>query len=181
MKQFRSLLCIALLAILIGCGTDEPDKTKESAEEQMKLSGDTAILSEEDKLKASMTELIERMIEGDKTVLYEHEFSYYTDETSLSDYMKLHRVIDYNYDTLRGITYDSVKIMGDSAIVDAGIIYESKAGGEFTKKYRFKMYNFHGKWVKPYMSQVRLEREYLEQQRIYDSAAAAEEAEAAGN
>ena len=43
------------------------------------------------------------------------------------------------------------------------------------------MYNFQGKWIKPYLSLASLEREYLEQRRIYDSAAAAEEAEAAGN
>ncbi len=177
MKEFRSLLFIALITILIGCGADEPKESKEQA----KPTDEVGELTEEDKLKASMTELIERMIEGDKMVLYEHEFSYYTEETSLSDYMKLHRVIDYKYDTLVGITYNSVKIMGDSAIVDANIIYESKAGGEFTKTYQFKMYNFQGKWIKPYLSLASLEREYLEQRRIYDSAAAAEEAEAAGN
>lgn len=173
MKEFRSLMLIGLISILIGCGSDEPKET----EEPPKTTDEVAVVTEEDKLKAAMTELIERMIEGDKTVLYENEFSYYTDETSLSDYMKLHRVIDYNYDTLRGITYNDVNITGDSAIVSANIIYESKAGGEFSKTYKFKMYNVNGKWVKPYLSKIRLELDYLEQRRIYDSAAAAEEAE----
>lgn len=172
MKEFRSLLFIAAIAILVGCGADEPKET----EDQAKPSDEITQLTEEEKLKTSMTELIERMIEGDKMVLYENEFSYYTDETSLSDYMKLHRVIDYNYDTLRAITYNSVNIMGDSAIVDANIIYESRAGGEIVKTYQFKMYNFLGKWIKPYLSKVRLERDYLEQRRIYDSTVAADEA-----
>lgn len=178
MKEFKSLLFIAVIAILIGCGADQPkdaEKPDESTE-QTKPSGEVTALTEEDKLKAAMTELIERMIEGDKMVLYENEFSYYTDETSLSEYMTLHKVIDYAYDTLRGITYNSVKIMGDSAVVSANIIYESKAGGELSKTYSFKMYNFLGKWIKPYLSQIRLERDYLEQRRIYDSTVAAEEA-----
>ena len=174
MREFKLLLFFALIAILIGCGADEPKDTKEPVE-QVKQSDAATALTEEDKLKASMTELIERMIEGDKSVLYENEFSYYTDETSRSDYMKLHRVIDYTYDTLSGITYNTVNIMGDSAIVNANIIYESKAGGEITKAYTFKMYNFNGKWIKPYLSQVRLERDYLEQRHIYDSTVAAEE------
>ncbi len=172
MKEFRSLLLIALFAFLIGCGADEPKETEVTTE----LSDAVTELTEEDKLKASMTEFIERMIEGDKTVLYEHEFSYYKDETSFSEYMTQHKVIDYAYDTLGGITYNTVNILGDSAIVNANIIYESKAGGEIIKTYTFKMYNFNGKWIKPYLSKVRLERDYLEQRRIYDSTVAAEEA-----
>ena len=172
MREFRSLLLIGIIACFIGCGSDEPKDTEVTEEP-----ADTfAEMTEEDKLKASMTELIERMIEGDKSVLYENEFSYYTDETSFSDYMKIHRVIDYAYDTLSGITYNSVNIMGDSALVDANIIYESKAGGEIVRTYKFKMYNFNGKWIKPYLSKIRLERDYLEQRRIYDSTVAAEEA-----
>lgn len=180
MKAFRSLLFIGLIAILVGCGT-EKSKESEKTDESATPSGEVSALSEEDKLKASMTELIERTAEGDKMAMYEHEFSYYTDITSLSDYMKLHRVINYKYDTLRTITFNSVTILGDSALVDANVIYESKAGGELIKTYQFTMYNFQGKWIKPYMSKIRLEREYLEQRRIYDSSAAAEEAEAAGN
>ncbi len=172
MKEFRSLLLIALVSFLIGCSADEPKETEVTPEP----SDAVTEMTEEDKLKASMTELIERMIEGDKSVLYEHEFSYYTDETSFSEYMTLHKVIDYAYDTLSGITYNTVNIMGDSAIVNANIIYESRAGGEITKTYTFKMYNFSGKWIKPYMSNIRLERDYLEQRRIYDSTVAAEEA-----
>ena len=181
MKEFKSLLFITIIAILIGCGADEPKVSKETEEskdslEQAKPSGEVLAVSEEDKLKASMTELIERMIEGDKMVLYENEFRYYTDETSLSEYMAEHKVIDYKYDTLRGITYNSVVIMGDSALVDANIIYESAAGGEFTRTYKFKMYNFAGKWIKPYLSVARLAREDIEQRRVYDSVVAAEEA-----
>ena len=171
MKDYKSYLVIILLALLIGCGAD---KDKDAGQ----TTKDMSEMSEEEKLKASMTELIERLVEGDKTVLYEHEFSYFQDENSLSDYMEMDMVINYDYDTLRGISFDTVAMMGDSAIVVARVKYESKAGGEFEKKYQFKMYNFHGKWIKPYMSKVRLEREYLELQRIYDSAAAAEEAEA---
>ncbi len=174
MKEFKVCLLIALMAILYGCGGE---KEKEPAE----TSGGVAEMSEEDKVKVSMTELIERMVEGDKTVLYEHEFNYYTDDISLSDYMKISWVKDYAYDTLRGIEYDSVKIIGDSAIVDAKIIYESKAGGEKKKAYRFTMYNYNGKWIKPYQSKFNEEMEYLESKRAYDSAAAAEEAERLGH
>ena len=171
MKEFRALLFIVLLAILIGCGADNGKDTT------AKTPADQSQMTEKEKLMASMTELIERLMEGDKTVLYENEFDYYKDEVSLSEYMEIPHVIDYDYDTLRGIEFDTLVILGDSAVINAEVHYESKAGGDISRVYQFKMYNFHGKWIKPYMSKVRLEREYMEQQRIYDSAAAAEAAE----
>lgn len=173
MKEFRALLIITAFAILIGCGT------KKEPEPQTK-SPEPAVQTEEDKVKASLTELIDRMMEGDKTVLYENEFGYYTQETSLSDYMKEHRVIDYNYDTLGGITYDSVEINADTAMVYAKVHYNSKAGGETVRAYRIQMFKYNGKWIKPYMSKISDELEYLKQKRIYDSSAAAEEAEQQG-
>jgi len=173
MKEFKVLIFLTVLMILIGCGAEKTDQSPKTA------ATDTA-LTDENKIRAALTELIERVMEGDKNVLYENEFSYYTDETSLSDYMKLARVINYAYDTLRGIEIDSINIMGDSALVDTRITYESKAGGEFTKEYKIMMYNFDGKWVKPYMSRADAALEYLKSRRAYDSAVAAQEARKSG-
>jgi hypothetical protein len=166
---FLVVLAVGLLAF--GCGGDGDDKSQAQQTEPPEE------MTEEDKIKASMTELIERLMEGDKTVLYEHEFSYFKDETSLSDYFKIPKVADYDYDTLSGIEYDSIAFYGDSAKVWAYVTYESKAGGEIRRKYGFWMYNYHGWWQKPYCSLARKEREYLEEKRLYEQNAEDETAE----
>jgi len=165
MRDCRTFGFILLLAGLLafGCGGGGDDKTgKTKAPEEM---------TEEEKVMASMTELIERLIEGDKTVLYEHEFSYFKDETPLSDYLEIPRVADYAYDTLSSIGYDSVVISGDSARVYAVVTYESKAGGEIQRQYSFWMYNLDGTWKKPYRSSAEKEREYIEEKRRYEEEA----------
>ena len=163
------LIVLAIGLLAFGCGGDGDDKSGQTkAPDEM---------TEEEKVMASMTELIERLVEGDKTVLYEHEFSYFKDETSLSDYFKIPKVADYAYDTLSKIEYDSVVFYEDSARVYALVTYESKAGGEIKRHYSFWMYNYHGWWQKPYCSLARKEREYLEEKRLYEEDAEEETAQ----
>jgi hypothetical protein len=126
---------------------------------------DTTNMTEEEKIEAAMTTFMERLWEGDKSVLYENEFSYYKAQNSLSEYMELYRVYEYIYDTIRGIEFDSVQLMGESAKVWARVVYESFSGsGRSEQEYDFFMYNFENRWIKPYMSVAgsQLEIEYLE-------------------
>jgi len=173
MNNWRYVFLSVFVILFLACSGNDKQESSEAAAE-------VAEQSDETELKAALTEMIKRISYGDKTAFYENEFQYYRDEISLSEYMELHRVKDYAFDTLRGIAFDSVRIMGDSAIVWAEAIYESKAGGEVRKAYPpLKMYNFQGRWIWPYMSRghARDEIEYLDELRRYDSDAAAEEKE----
>jgi hypothetical protein len=132
---------------------------------------------EEVEIRAMIGEYFDRVREGDKTVLYENEFSYYTDEKTLDDYMALSRVLDYKYDTLGGITVDSITLMDDSAWMWLKVTYNSADGSQRERPYRLVAYHNQGRWVRPYLSRWNEEAEYLEQRRIYDSVTAAEEGE----
>ncbi len=176
MNGYKLLIVLLPLILVLSCGkkqtgdtnTDNADATVELTPQQQTPREE---MSEEERLKADMTNMMDRLAEGDKTALYENEFSYYKFETPLSEYWKLEKVRDYRYDTLRGIEFDSVKIMGDSARVWARIIYESKAGtGKVEANYNFWMYNFTGDhWIKPYVSVAGSfqEKEYLDNLRRY--------------
>jgi len=169
MKIYRIFIAIILSLLFAGCSGEKKveKKTEPSTKEvsQPKSPEDAAI-------RASLSELFDRIKEGDKTVLYENELDYYKDTVSLSAYMDLKKVKDYKYDTLKGIEIDSTSIMGDSAWAYVKIIYQSAEGVEHPHPYRLTVYNFNGNWVKPYQSRWADEKYYLEQKRIYDSVTA---------
>jgi hypothetical protein len=126
-------------------------------------------------ITAMINEYFDRVMEGDKTVLYENEFPYYTDEHSLDDYMEFRQVLDYKYDTLAGVNVDSIHVMGDSALLWVNVHYAGKAGTDKERPYLLKAYRCRGRWLRPYLSHWEDEAEYEEQIRQYDSAVAAEE------
>lgn len=166
MKGYKILIIAAVLLLVAGC-TGEQQRQKKvalpAATQAKPLDPDEAAI------RASLTELFGRIKEGDKTVLYENEFSYFKDTVSLSTYMELRKVKEYKYDTLKGIEVDSTTIMGDSAWAYVRIIYESSEGEEHPRPYRLNIYRSRGNWIKPYQSKWADEKDYLEQRRIYDS------------
>lgn len=168
MKHHRLFSLIFCMALFFSCAGDHEVDIKTEADIEK---------DDETLIRTALVELIDRVKEGDKTVLYENEFGYFTDSVSLSEYMEVRRVLEYKYDTLSGILIDSVHLMGDSAMVNVRVTYESAAGGEFERPYAFKMYRYGDRWIKPYLSRYEIELEYLERVRAYDSAVAAEENE----
>jgi len=179
MNGCKLIFLLLPFILLLSCGDQSGDSSdrKETGQVSATSQGDKprAEMTEEEKIMADMSNLMERLAEGDKSALYENEFNYYQFETPLSEYWKLDKVYRYKYDTLRGIEFDSVKIMGDSARVWARVIYESSAGkGKVEQDYNFWMYNFSGdRWIKPYISVAGSyrEMEYLENLRRYEEEA----------
>jgi hypothetical protein len=163
MKIHNFIIILVALGFLFGCGKEAPSR---KPVEKTSFTGDAAAI------EASLKELFDRTKEGDKTVLYENEFSYYKLDYSISQYMELDMVRKYKYDTLKGIEVDSVDLMGDSARVKVRVIYQSENGGEKEVPYKTTMYRSQGQWIKPYMSRWDGEKDYLEQKRIYDSVTA---------
>nr|MBN2278417.1 hypothetical protein [candidate division Zixibacteria bacterium] len=167
MKYYLFSGLIIGLLILIGCNdhkeTQKPPPTEE-------VSDDVA------QITAAMKEMIDRLKEGDKTVLYESEFTYYKDEVPLSEYMELQRVKFYPYDSLSHIEVDSVELMGDSAAVKVSLYYTTAEAKENSKSFRTKFYRSQGRWVKPYMSRWPDEFEYLQRIKAYEEAVKTEKA-----
>jgi len=149
----------------------------ENQENESTVETPVARNSDEVAITEMIHEYFDRVMEGDKTVLYENEFTYYTDEISLDDYMELNKVLDYKYDTLAGVTLDSIQMMNDSARLWIKVHYAGMAGDDREMPYVIKAYRSRGGWIRPYLSRWDNEAEYLEMIRQYDSAVAAEEDE----
>jgi len=169
MKHY-SLILIIFCMILLGACSGETENIKPDVKNEM-----TSDNPDEAEIIAMITEYFDRVREGDKTVLYENEFTYYTDEKSFDEYMALSKVLDYKYDTLGGVYVDSVRVMEDSAWMWVNVIYNSADGSTKERPYRLKAYRSRGRWIRPYLSRWNQEFDYLEQVRIYDSVTAAEE------
>lgn len=169
MKHCKLLWLLMALVLFWGCSDNQQTETtvdKSSVESDAQA-----------EIRAMINEYFERVTEGDKTVLYENEFTYYTDGISLGEYMEFRQVLDYKYDTLSGVIVDSIEVMGDSARLRVRIVYIGAEGDEKERPYVLKAYRTGDRWVRPYLSHWKDEAEYLELIRIYDSAAAAESEE----
>ncbi|MFH2036278.1 MAG: hypothetical protein ABIJ45_07745 [Candidatus Zixiibacteriota bacterium] len=159
MKYYKYLMVLLILVIMVGCGQNQKTDSNITTE---------AAMSDEDQIRAILTEYIDRVKEGDKTVLYENEFKYYTDSVTLSMYMELPRVLDYKYDSLYNMIIDSINIMDDSAALRVRVQYLSASGGIVDKPYPMKVYKrYDEKWVRPYQSSYAIEKEFIERYKEY--------------
>jgi PBP1b-binding outer membrane lipoprotein LpoB len=167
MRSYKFIMSLAILIVLAGCSGQ--DKGGTAGE---KNAADSLAASPQDKsaIEAALTEYIDRVKEGDMTVLYENEFSYYRAENSLSQYMENKRVSEYKYDTLSGVVINDIKIRGDTATLMIKVTYQSVSGESKERPYSITMYRDMGRWIRPYLSQVRLEREYLDEVKAYKEA-----------
>jgi len=166
MKYYRLSVLLFCMVLLIGCGKKEPTAQKEKVSP-----GDSDMVA----IKALMYEYIDHMKEGDKTFLYENEFTYYQTDHSMSDYMEIPRVRDYVYDSLSHVQIDSVKLYGDSAIAFIQIFYESTSPKPEGHPYPTRFYRSQGKWIRPYLSRWEDEMVFLKRVEEYNKAVEAEE------
>jgi len=150
MKAKYFFAIAAIMALIASCGQKDSSKS----------SGSQIASSDEEQVRHDIIEFFERMREGDKTALYEHEHEYYKIEHSLNEYYTFEQIMVYQYDTMKAITVDSVSIMADTAIAYIKVTYELRAGGETTQGYPVKMYRQGGRWIKPSMSYYGLQAEY---------------------
>jgi hypothetical protein len=161
--RFSAIISITVcLFLLFGCSG--------KVEKKEAAPNNTSTMDpQEAALRAAVIESFDRIREGDKTVLYENEFTYLKDTMTLSAYLESKYVKKYNDDSLRNATIDSVEFMGDSAKAFIHLIYESLDGSEITRDISLRLFLSQGRWIKPYLSKYLEEKDYLEQRRIYDS------------
>lgn len=167
MKHYRFFILLICFLLTVSCGNEQ---SGEADTETGETNTGGAVSSDQEQIKAMLAELIDRVKEGDKNILYEYEFDYFKDSISLSEYMEIKRVIDYKYDTLAGIEVDSITLMGDSALVIARVIYKSDVQGTIERAYPLKVYHYQGRWVRPYLSRYDQELEFQERIRAYKEA-----------
>lgn len=169
MRGFSLITILALLILMSACS----EQGGESAKTEVGASKvSDSINPAEIPIRNALTEFFGRLREGDKTVMYENELTYYRLEYPLGKYYELDRVKNYRYDTLKGIEIDSVKIMQDSAAVYFRIIYQNLLGEEKQRKYYRIMYYTRDRWILPYQSRIKDELEFRQRKREYDSATA---------
>lgn len=169
MRGFSLITIFALLILMSAC-SEQGEKTTKTAATPSSTSD--SINPAEIPIREALTEFFGRLKEGDKTVMYENEFTYYQLEYPLGKYYELDRVKNYKYDTLKGIAIDSVKIMQDSAAVYFAIIYQNLLGEEKQRKYYRILYYTRDRWILPYQSRIKDELEFRQRKREYDSATA---------
>jgi len=171
-RHYRIFIILALMGLFaFSCG--ENDTAREAETEtvgEVEEAPADSIAAAKKEIQEMLTEMVDRVKEGDKTVLYEMEFDYYTDSVSLSEYMEINRVLNYKYDTLGAIRVDTVVVYGDSAMVGVTVIYESVVGGTTERPYAIKAYKYNGEWLRPYLSNYAKELEYQERVRAYEEA-----------
>jgi len=168
MKHNRLFCILAGLILLAGCSS----QVEKEPVEKTKVPD-----SDEAAVEAVIIEYIERVKEGDKTVLYENELSYYVNEVSMSEYMEVPRVRDYPYDSLSHVVVDSIAVDGDVAIAQIRIFYESAGEEAVGHTYTTRLYRSGDRWLRPYQSRWEQEVEYRQRVKEYEEATKAEEAE----
>lgn len=169
MRGFRLLTILGLLIMATSCSQQGEKTTKTAAAPS---STSDSINPAEIPIRNALMEFFGRLKEGDKTVMYENEFTYYQLEYPLGKYYELDRVKNYKYDTLKGIEIDSVKIMQDSAGVYFRVLYQNLLGEEKQRKYYRIMYYTRDRWILPYQSRIKDELEFRQRKREYDSVTA---------
>lgn len=174
MKFYRMLSVFILFLLLIGCGNQETTKKPGSQSTAAEESGDEATI------RALMIEYIDRTKEGDKTVLYENEFPYYKDLISLTEYMEYRFVRDYPYESLSSVQVDSLRILGDSALVWIQVSYDISNPDKRMQPYTVKVYHSNGKWLRPYLSHYDKQLENDAEIKAYEEAVKREQQEQEG-
>ena len=173
MKCFRAITLLLTFLFIFGCGGEQsaPQKTDNKTQTSVDDGGDEAAI------RAILIEYIERMTEGDKTVLYENEFLSYPDIISLTEYPESPRARDYAYDSLSHVVVDSVEIMGDSAYAWIKLYYLSSDPEPEAHESRTRLYRSMGRWYRPYLSKWDKQLDYEEEIKAYQDAVKREQQE----
>jgi hypothetical protein len=163
-------LLIGAMILAYGCekkaGSDV--KSKSSVEDSSRQEDRQAI-------QDALTEAITRWHYGDKAVLYDNEPEYLQDKYTFDDYLTFRQIGYAEADTVTGINVQDVTFYGnDSALAKVEITFKGPSG-KISKDYdKYMMYYERGRWIRPTVGSMDLQRDYLNVRRQADSAAAAE-------
>ena len=103
----------------------------------------------------------------DYSVIYEDEFPYFREETSLEDYLRNRYLQWYKADTMRAIQIDSVSLWDDTAYVHMMMEWVLADSSLKVDTIRLKWYKIGGQWYKPSLSYYERQKEFEEELRVY--------------
>lgn len=147
-------------ALLIGCGGEKEKVTDNRTDEEL--------------IQETLTEAITRWHYGDKAGLYDNEFEYFQERFTFDDYLKFGE-LQLDADTVDGILAKKVELFGrDSAKVEAEIVFKGPTGKISRISDTYWLWYHRGRWIRPTVSQFKLQQQYEQSRRAADSAAEAE-------
>jgi hypothetical protein len=112
-------------------------------------------------IQTMVDEVITRLSYGDKSGLYENEFSYLRAQETFDDYIKHGEVKWANTDSLNFVEIVNITFYGrDSALMNA--LFHLRSGNQQVEKSPMILmaYNHDGRWIRPYMSSIDRQLDY---------------------
>lgn len=162
-------LLATLTASMAGCG-GQSDTGKSSPTAQ--ATDDRAQIQE------ALSEAIIRWHYGDKAVLYDNEFEYLMAKYDFDSYLTFRQIEYAEADTVTGITAQGYEFFGhDSCRVAVEITFKGPSGKVSVDHDKYIMYYHRGRWCRPTVGSIDIQREYDRVREQADSAAEAEERE----
>lgn len=189
MIKFKRMFVFLLLACFLwGCsGNDNKSETDIETDTIAHQVGDlsvvdTAVIDEPKKkvlkgfypeaeaMQNTLNEAITRIKYSDKSGLYENEFEYLIDEKSFEEYVKFPQIVNAEADTI-----DFVEVLryepreDNSVIVDVVVHFLGPTGVRTDYPDKIRMYKHKGRWIKPTVSNIQLQKNYEEIMRQAES------------
>ncbi|MDH3892566.1 MAG: hypothetical protein OEV49_15985 [candidate division Zixibacteria bacterium] len=176
MRRIRSLTLGALLSLLnglIGCGGNETEApqlaepvvtTQEASGSLVRIAevpGATGELADDwTAIHAVVDEVITRLSYGDKSGLWENEFSYLHEQETFDDYLKRGEVQWANVDGLEYVEIKDILFFGkDSALVETAF-YFNNIDDVAGQPMPLMTYYRHGRWIRPYVATIQHQLDY---------------------
>ncbi len=171
------LACIAVLVMSLsfGCSSDTETAGSDSQSPRQQAASSEP-LTDSAQIAQAFNEVIERVAYGDKSGMWENEFSYLRDDQTFEYYRTTHSMVK----VAQKDTLDSVQIIGveffkpDSAIADVRLHFTGPTDVQSTLDQPVTVYWRRGRWIKPTVSVISQQVQYDELIRRADSAAKAE-------
>lgn len=182
MKRIYSLLYVFLLLLIVGCSDKDSAKTEDDSSATETAASTEAqpkkeLLTFEDSLEVLLSDPWLRAKYNDNSGFYDQEFSYLTDDVPLDKYITYGQ-ITFDY----GMTVDSLKVTdvqrfpeNDSALVEVEVTLTDKKTGQVQMLPQvLTVYYSNGRWIKPTVGVIRMQKEYEDKIREAIEAAEAE-------
>lgn len=180
MNGYRLLYLAAIAALLLslslGCSSGEDASSTDKAPGERTPVASNEPLTDSAQIAQAFNEVIERVAYGDKSGMWENEFSYLRDDQTFEYYRTTHQMVTI----AKKDTLDSVQIMAveffkpDSAIADVRLHFTGPTNVQSKLDQPVTVYWRRGKWIKPTVSVMSHQAQYDEIIRRADSAAQAE-------
>ncbi len=158
-----ALMTLASITIFPGCGGNETSDVTDAltTDTSTAEAPATGAVADEGKspdwleIESIVDEAIVCLSYRDKSVLYDNELPYLTDEETFDDYLKRGEVAWANADSLEYVEVADIIFYGrDSALVNSVFHFKGASGREWASDSQLRAYFRDGHWLVPYVSRI---------------------------